>query len=125
MYRHRNGKYLNTVTESMEDDKLVISASRDIQPGEPIHTSFNACSNCSERSIAYGTAGTFPNQNWRKGHGTVRVSTYLRIVFRFLYYEMQRFYEIMDSLSHSLKFGTMSSILCSLSWILQMMVASI
>ena len=61
MYSHRNGKYLNTMTtKSTDDDEYVTSASRDIQPGETIHMSYNYCLGCTGRNIAYGTAGTVP-----------------------------------------------------------------
>lgn len=63
MYSHRNGKYLNTVTKPLRGDKHVIAASRDIRPGEPIHSSYNFCSDCSERAIDYGTAGTAAKQH--------------------------------------------------------------
>lgn len=59
MYNHRNGKYHNTKCTTTEGKHHLTEASRDIQPGEQIHNSYNKCKECGGRKIGYGTAGEY------------------------------------------------------------------
>ena len=55
---HRNGNYLNTVSDSVMDtnkDVIQVRASRRILPGEQIYTSYNMCLDCDNRKEDYGT----------------------------------------------------------------------
>ncbi len=57
MYNHRNGKWCNTETTSMEGDKHITVATRDIHPGEQIYITYNFCRGCIGRRRGYGTGG--------------------------------------------------------------------
>jgi hypothetical protein len=47
MISHRNGRYTN-VDVKIVDSGVVIFATRDIQPNEPLHQSYNSCRDCQE-----------------------------------------------------------------------------
>lgn len=58
MMSHRNGKWLNTKSESVYenmDQPIVARASRDISAGEQIYMSYNYCADCGARAKNYGT----------------------------------------------------------------------
>ncbi|GAX21114.1 hypothetical protein FisN_1Lh211 [Fistulifera solaris] len=57
MLSHRNGKWLNTECDSIHynTNDVTVRASRDIQPGEELYTSYNFCVDCSSRDSDYGT----------------------------------------------------------------------
>ena len=55
---HRNGNYYNTFSDSVFDnskERLQVRASRRIQAGEQIFTSYNLCPECDARKENYGT----------------------------------------------------------------------
>lgn len=57
MLSHRNGKWLNTECDSVHynTNDVTVRASRDIQPGEEIYTSYNFCVDCGSRERDFGT----------------------------------------------------------------------
>jgi len=56
MLSHRNGRWLNTVNSNIHWAKPVfLQASRKIEKGEEIYTSYNFCSDCDNRNFGYGT----------------------------------------------------------------------
>lgn len=59
MYNHRNGKWLNTETKSIEGVKHITVATRDIHPGEQIYITYNLCRGCVGRRHFYGTGGKY------------------------------------------------------------------
>jgi hypothetical protein len=64
MCSHRNGKWINTklIEGSVHDleQDVTIKASRDIQAGEEIHTTYNFCEDCQNRiDYFYGTPDLF------------------------------------------------------------------
>lgn len=53
---HRNGKWLNTDSSSVHENTPVkVFASRMIEAGEEIYTSYNMCRDCGGRATSYGT----------------------------------------------------------------------
>lgn len=55
---HRNGNYYNTYSDSVFDnskERLQVRASRRIQKGEQVFTSYNLCGECDARKENYGT----------------------------------------------------------------------
>jgi hypothetical protein len=56
-YNHRNGKWLNTQTVSVEGKHHITKATRTIEPGEQLYISYNRCNECEGRDFGYGTAG--------------------------------------------------------------------
>jgi len=53
---HRNGKWLNTDSSSVHENTPVkVFASRMIEAGEEIYTSYNMCRDCGGRVTSYGT----------------------------------------------------------------------
>jgi hypothetical protein len=58
-YNHRNGKWLNTESETVEGKHHITKATRRIEPGEQLYTSYNRCNECAGRKFGYGTAGKF------------------------------------------------------------------
>jgi hypothetical protein len=59
MYNHRNGKWLNTRTDTEDDVNHVTKAKRVIEAGEQIHVSYNQCEECGGRDVGYGTGGEY------------------------------------------------------------------
>jgi len=67
MMSHRNGRFLNTESDSItkllhrQDDSeaLNVWASRDIAEGEELYTSYNFCRDCVARALEYGTPDIF------------------------------------------------------------------
>lgn len=57
LYGHRNGRWLNTETETVPGEYFKIKALRDIKAGEPIHTSFNDCKECPKNRGHYAVPG--------------------------------------------------------------------
>jgi len=60
MMNHRNGHWLNTIDNSVQNAyhkkiNLRVTASRDIEKGEELYTSSNFCKECDKRSEGYGT----------------------------------------------------------------------
>lgn len=57
MLSHRNGKWLNTESDSVHynTNDVTVRASRDIQAGEEIYTSYNFCTDCGSRDGDFGT----------------------------------------------------------------------
>ncbi len=56
MMSHRNGHWLNTDSDEVHTGENVrVFASRDIQPGEEIYTSYNLCRDCEARYLSYGS----------------------------------------------------------------------
>ena len=56
-YNHRNGKWTNTETRTIENKHHITTATRTIEEGEQIYISYNMCKECSGRTSGYGTAG--------------------------------------------------------------------
>ena len=61
---HRNGNWTNTVTESEPGEYQWTTASKTIQAGEQIYSSYNLCEECGGRQYGYGTAGKFHHENY-------------------------------------------------------------
>ncbi|KAG7339654.1 spermine/spermidine synthase domain containing protein [Nitzschia inconspicua] len=59
MYNHRNGKWYNTHMKLNRGVNHVVTARRDIEPGEQIHNSYNMCDECGGRRNSYGTPEIF------------------------------------------------------------------
>lgn len=84
MISHRNGKWLNTKSNSVHKKKdIVVTASRDIKAGEELYMSYNFCIDCGGRASTYGTAEIFRDygfvesypQRWFFGkHGKRKIS---------------------------------------------------
>ena len=56
MMSHRNGRWLNTdSTEVHQDKPILVTALRNIKAGEEIYTSYNMCRDCENRFTTYGT----------------------------------------------------------------------
>lgn len=58
MLSHRNGKWLNTKTDTVHGTgtkPISVRALRDIVAGEEIYTSYNLCEDCGQRHKGYGT----------------------------------------------------------------------
>jgi spermidine synthase len=57
MMSHRNGKWLNTECDSVHGGVSIVHvrASRDIQAGEQLYTSYNFCTDCAGKAMGYGT----------------------------------------------------------------------
>jgi hypothetical protein len=62
-YNHRNGKWLNTQTVTVEGTNHITKATRTIEPGEELYISYNMCNECAGRRFGYGTAGKFSLPN--------------------------------------------------------------
>jgi spermidine synthase len=83
MMSHRNGKWLNTKSNSVhkKSTPVTVKASRDIEAGEEIYTSYNFCKDCGNKLTGYGTAeilrdfGFVENypQRWFFGRGIMFV----------------------------------------------------
>jgi len=59
MYNHRNGQWYNTHMKVTRGENYIVTARRDIQPGEQIYNSYNMCENCGGRKDGYGTPEIF------------------------------------------------------------------
>jgi spermidine synthase/S-adenosylmethionine/arginine decarboxylase-like enzyme len=59
MYNHRNGKFYNTHMKITRGESYLVSARRDIEPGEQLYNSYNMCENCGGRKDGYGTPEVF------------------------------------------------------------------
>jgi len=61
MLSHRNGKYLNTEDANVHHltKPIKVRASRAIEDGEEIYTSYNMCKDCGNRHETYGTPQIF------------------------------------------------------------------
>lgn len=62
MLNHRNGQWLNTRTDNdgvHKSRSVSILASRDIEAGEQIYSSYNMCEDCKARISSYGTSDIF------------------------------------------------------------------
>eukprot|EP00588_Corethron_pennatum_P010730 CAMPEP_0194280678 /NCGR_PEP_ID=MMETSP0169-20130528/18302_1 /TAXON_ID=218684 /ORGANISM="Corethron pennatum, Strain L29A3" /LENGTH=371 /DNA_ID=CAMNT_0039025485 /DNA_START=21 /DNA_END=1136 /DNA_ORIENTATION=+ len=61
MLSHRNGKYLNTEDANVHHSTkpIKVRASRAIEAGEEIYTSYNMCKDCGNRHETYGTPQIF------------------------------------------------------------------
>jgi hypothetical protein len=57
MYNHRNGKWMNTETYTVDGEKQESRALRSIEPGEQLYISYNMCRQCGGRAEGYGSAG--------------------------------------------------------------------
>jgi|UniRef100_A0A8J9RY90 spermidine synthase len=56
MVSHRNGRWLNTQSNSVQDGGPVsVTASRKIQAGEELYSTYNFCTDCDARAHWYGT----------------------------------------------------------------------
>jgi len=56
MMSHGNGRLLNTDHGAVrEGDMVIVKASRDIQKGEELYTTYNMCPDCENRYMGYGT----------------------------------------------------------------------
>jgi len=56
MMSHRNGDWTNTASNSLhEGEPAEVYASRDIEAGEEIYTTYNHCEDCGARYTNYGT----------------------------------------------------------------------
>ena len=80
MMSHRNGKWLNSYSESVFeylDEPIVARASRDIKAGEQIYMSYQFCADCGNKVHGYGTPEIFRDygfveqypQRWFFGRG--------------------------------------------------------
>lgn len=61
MMNHRNGKWLNTDSNSVHDnnDNIVVRATKRVKKGEELYTSYNMCRDCGGRTQHYGTPDMF------------------------------------------------------------------
>jgi len=61
MMNHRNGKWLNTDSNSVHDDSdnIVVRATKRIKTGDQLYTSYNMCRDCGGRVEHYGTPDMF------------------------------------------------------------------
>jgi len=60
MMSHRNGKWLNTDSDPIrEGEAVVVKASRNIEAGEEIYSTYNRCVDCDNRVETYGTPQLF------------------------------------------------------------------
>lgn len=62
MMSHRNGKWLNTKSNSVHnhDENVLVKASQDIKAGDEIYTSYNFCEDCGNRGVKqFGTPEIF------------------------------------------------------------------
>ena len=64
MISHRNGNWTNTklvegVSVHDEDHDIIVQASRDINAGEEIYTTYNFCEDCGARAETFGTSLIF------------------------------------------------------------------
>lgn len=57
LYRHRNGQWLNTETETVPGEYFKVKALRDIKAGEPIYSSYNDCKECPKDRGHYSVPG--------------------------------------------------------------------
>lgn len=56
MMSHRNGDWTNTASNNLhEGEPASVYASRDIEEGEEIYTTYNHCEDCGARYVTYGT----------------------------------------------------------------------
>jgi len=56
MMSHRNGEWLNTMSNEVHDgEPIKVRAKRDIKAGEQIYTTYNHCEDCGNRYTTYGT----------------------------------------------------------------------
>lgn len=58
LYAHRNGKWLNTETETVPGEYFKVKALRDIKAGEQIYSSYNDCKECPKNLAHYSVPGT-------------------------------------------------------------------
>ena len=58
LYKHRNGKWLNTETETVPGEYFKVKALRDIKAGEQIYSSYNDCKECPNNLGHYSVPGT-------------------------------------------------------------------
>ncbi|CAJ1960288.1 unnamed protein product [Cylindrotheca closterium] len=59
LYTHRNGKWLNTETETVPGEYFKVKALRDISAGEQIHSSYNDCKECPNNLGHYSVPDIF------------------------------------------------------------------
>ena len=62
LFNHRNGAWLNTMTQTMEGQHQITTATKTIEKGEQIYISYNQCKECQGRRFGYGTAGKHPTR---------------------------------------------------------------
>ncbi len=56
MMSHRNGEWLNTMSNEVHNgDPIKVRAKRNIKAGEQIYTTYNHCEDCGNRLTSYGT----------------------------------------------------------------------
>lgn len=58
LYTHRNGKWHNTEINIVDQTYVEIVASRTIEAGEQIHSTYSDCNECHEGMSQYSVAGT-------------------------------------------------------------------